>query len=104
MGLMACPVCGVDKTTVSRTVTRIDVVKRYRKCETCSATFRTVETLTSTARVVPREELLRRLRVLRERLVRATTGDRGKTRKLARDEAAETGEPVEQIYQRWGVQ
>lgn len=41
----------------------------------------------------------------RERLlaVKRRGGKRQRIRKHAREEAAETGEPVEQVYERWGV-
>lgn len=77
-------------------------VVRRRQCRACKARFVTTERISAVA-----GHDISRVRVDCARRDRpeqyAAQNIRDSTRRQARKEAAETGEPVEKIFERWGV-
>jgi transcriptional regulator NrdR family protein len=103
---MKCPLCH-SETLVKDSRPEPTLVKRRRACESCGHTFTTTELITSPASVHKRRER-QRLWAANTRAVetddqRKARIKRWKTRKAARIEAVETGQPVTKIYEQWGV-
>jgi len=94
-------------TSVIDSRSKPETVVRKRRCDSCGFRFSTTEVSYSADRIA--KDRLRQREWARQRRARETPEERvarikrWKTRKAARKEAAETGEPVQQIYERWGV-
>ena len=84
-----------------------ETVVRRRRCESCGHRFKTTEVSYSPERI--KNDRARQREHARQRRARETPEERvarikrWKTRKAARLESARTGEPVQQIYERWEV-
>lgn len=88
---MTCT-CGGRLNTTATFYGRAGECFRYRKCEDCGARYKTEERIVE--KPVPDEAALQKRR--------AASQQRQKLRASARREAAETGEPVQAVYERWG--
>ncbi len=103
--------CGSETTvTQSRHVQKGDVwtIRRRRVCTACAERVTTWETTDAAVVHLQQTRKFNRERRRRQRAalpkdVRAAAFKRVYLRRKAREEAAETGEPVDAIYQRWGV-
>lgn len=103
---MKCPRCQSDSRVKNSRETDGGMTRRRRVCEN-GHRFTTWESHLNPADTLKaRERSRRRVRKWRERLgadERAEKNRRYRLRRQARQEAQETGLPVETIYQQWGV-
>lgn len=105
---MICPHCGAQ-TQVLETRAGRSAVKRRRQCASCGERVTTWETTIRPVRDPKLEQRRARRRAhmakIRARDPAAYTRqkERWRLRRLAREEAAETGEDVQAIYARWNV-
>lgn len=103
---MMCPVCGLDTAVKDTRSPSPSVIKRRRVCGKGHKTTTFETTVNPTADLRRREARSKLERAWREHLGKEENARRDRRkymRKLARAEAREAGEPVEIIYQRWGV-
>lgn len=103
--------CGASTDVIeSRSVRKGDgwTIRRRRVCRACGERLTTWETTEAAAAELQQSRKFRRDRRRRQRAAlakaeRAAAFKRVYLRRKAREEAAESGEPVAAIYQRWGV-
>ncbi|MFC5509335.1 hypothetical protein [Bosea massiliensis] len=102
---MRCDRCGAETIVLDTRITSVNTIRRRRQCGGCGFRFTTHESTVNQAKLL--EQRRAALRSFRTRMTpeeRKAFDKRNHLRRSARAEAKKTGEPVQAIYERWGVQ
>lgn len=99
--------CGGDLAAKATRLTADGRLRRSRECTACGQRVKTIEITEADLKALGHVRERLRLTQKKRRAAmspakRALIGKRARLRRAARKEAAQTGEPVQAIYQRWG--
>lgn len=105
---MQCPKCAGDTSVVDSRAAPNNTIRRRRECDACGHRFNTFESTVSPQVVIKHRQAQA---VRKQRWWANMSPEMRRAHKLrehrraeARCEAKETGEPVEALYRRWGVE